>query len=208
MQQFDITVLSLWLIFILELIIAGIVLSAHSKTKNFEKDYKKAIRETQKELENVVTDTAREASESLDEVSSVSQTAAKQIHELSEQLKEDLENSLLSETKAQLANLESAAKEQIVELNQELIGAIGHTKSEMNALLLSHAKAATKEIDAYKEEQKQALAKQAASQVQHVAKQYLKENLSTEQIHQLCLGLISETLEAKPSNTDTTENKA
>ncbi|NCS97734.1 MAG: hypothetical protein GW762_04060 [Candidatus Pacebacteria bacterium] len=206
MQAFDINVLSLWLIFILELIIAGIVLSAHSKTKNFERDYKKAIKDTQKELEDVVTDTAREASESLDEVSSVARTAAQQIHELSERLKEEIETSLLTETKAQLSNLESSAKEQIAELNQELIGAVSHTKSQMNSLLLAHVKEATKEIDTYRDEQKSALAEKAANQVQLVAKQYLSENLSKEQVHTLCLALISKTLEVR--STPSTKEKS
>lgn len=200
MQTFDITILSLWLIFILELIIAGIVLSAHSKTKNFEKDYKKAIKETQKELEDVVTDTAREASESLGEVSLVAKTAAQQVHELSEQLKDEIETSLLTETKAQLSNLESAAKEQIAELNSELVGAVRHTKSEINALLLSHAKEAAKEIDRSTQEQKNILAAKAAEQIQNVAQKYLQENLSKEQLHTLCLGLISETLEVQNSS--------
>ncbi len=198
MQSPDITLLSLWSIFILEVIIAGLLFSERNKTKRFEKEYQKELKKTQEKLEKIVTSAAEEARTSLSRVSQNSVTASKEVASLAQKVQEKIEHTILNQTQETLKELQTSAKVQVSNLTEELTAAITHTKSEMHQLLLTHTKKATEEIAQYTAEQKQVIAQQAAQEVHQVTKRYLHQELSSDQVHELCLTLISEHLATLP----------
>lgn len=204
MQTLDITLLSLWSIFLLEVIIAGLLFSERNKSKKFEKDYQKELAKTQKKLEEIVVRSAEKANDSLSQVSKNSLRASNQVTSLAETLQEKIEATILTQTQETLKELQSSAKIQVAELNMELTAAITHTKSQMSELLLAHTKKATEEITQYKSEQKQLLAQKATDEVTTVVKKYLSQELSQSQIHEMCLSLITENLNTTLEKKDKT----
>ena len=132
MQSPDITLLSLWSIFILEVIIAGLLFSERNKTKRFEKEYQKELKKTQEKLEKIVTSAAEEARTSLSRVSQNSVTASKEVASLAQKVQEKIEHTILNQTQETLKELQTSAKVQVSNLTEELTAAITHTKSEMH----------------------------------------------------------------------------
>ena len=120
MQSPDITLLSLWSIFILEVIIAGLLFSERNKTKRFEKEYQKELKKTQEKLEKIVTSAAEEARTSLSRVSQNSVTASKEVASLAQKVQEKIEHTILNQTQETLKELQTSAKVQVSNLTEEL----------------------------------------------------------------------------------------
>ena len=199
MQVLDSTLISFWLIFILEVIIALLLFSEKRKIRRFENEYKKMLHTTQEHLDAVLQETAKTASQTLSKISDAAKKSADSVQDTAESLQKELASALLFESKNELEALQEAAKKQAAELSKELAAATAHTKSEMHQVHLAHTQQATQEVTAYKKEQMQHIASEATRRISLVTKRYLQEELSTEQIHQICLKMIAEEISETPN---------
>ena len=187
----------------LELIMAYKLRSDKKRLEKMDEEYKNEFKRMKETLDKVISSTRNESQEiilqTLDqyhdvqgEVKNFTLKLHQRVDDVTQEIVEQQKDILQKHAKHSSQELVESVSTEIKSLSKTLQETLLNIQKQVSEELMKEAQAAKKEIQDFKNLQKEKIAKESENLVNNVAKKYLGKNITSSDKHDLTLKLIDE----------------
>ncbi len=188
---------------ILELIIAYKLRSDKKRVEKFDAEYKEEFEHIKRQLDKVVSATRNESQEIISktleqyhdvhsEIKNFTLKLQQRIDDMTEEIVVEQKELMREHAQKSATELIKNTEMEIASLNKTLQATVIELQQKMSKELVLETQAAKQEIDTFRKNQIEKIAKDSEQLVNKVTKKYLGKNLHTADKHELTLELINE----------------